>query len=104
MPNSDFSFGCQPIARRVEQDLCSLQGGQAGRFRIPLIPADQHADAPVAGVEGAETEVTRGEIELLVEQWIVRDVHLAIQTALPAVRIEDDGGVVVQARRPAFEE
>ena len=53
---------------RIEENLRPLQGRQAGRLGIPLVPADQDADLAVPGVPGAEAGVARGEIELLVDR------------------------------------
>src|SRR5271169_2373986 len=62
----------------VEENLRALQGGQARGLGIPLVPTDQHADLAIAGLPGAEAEVAWSEVELLVIERVVRDVHLAV--------------------------
>src|ERR1019366_6784074 len=84
----------------IEQNLRALQCRQARGFGIPLVPADQHADLAVAGWPGAETEVAWSEIELLVIERVVRDVHLAIDAQERAVGIDDRRRVVVEAGGP----
>ena len=80
--------------RRIEENVGAEERRDARGLRIPLIPADQHADVGVARVPdakaarllgdlaGVDAIVVRGvagrEIVLLVEQRIVGDVHLPI--------------------------
>ena len=89
---------------RVEEHGGARERGEARAFRIPLVPADQRADAARPRVEGAEAEVAGREVELLVEERVVRDVHLAVQAERARRRVEDDRGVVVEARRAPLEE
>ena len=81
----------------IEQDLGALQRGQAGAFGIPLVPAHQRAHAADGGVESAIAQVAGGEVILFVVERVVGDVHLAIEPAQGAVRVEDDGRVVIDA-------
>src|SRR5207247_640679 len=69
----------------IKNNVRSLQRSEARAFGIPLIPADQSAHAPVLRVEGFKTEVAGREIEFLVIQGIVRDVHLAIDDFQAAI-------------------
>src|SRR5262249_32315178 len=78
-----------------KENVRSLQRRQAGALRIPLIPADQHTDAAEMGIERPETEVARGEVILLEIEGIVGDVHLAVEAAQTAIRVEDDRAVVI---------
>src|SRR5262249_45955921 len=55
-------------------------------------------------VEGAEAEVARREIELLVEERVVGDVHLAVEAERPALGADDDRAVVVEAGRALLED
>ena len=76
--------------RRVEEHLRAEQRRDARGLRVPLIPADQDADRGVARLPHleagprarsplvVEVPVAGREVVLLVEQRIVRDVHLAI--------------------------
>ena len=88
---------------RVEKDGGALQRGQARAFRVPLVPADERADAAGAGVEGLEPHVAGREVELLIEGRVVGDVHLAVE-ADAVGPVEDDGAVVVEAGRALFED
>jgi hypothetical protein len=69
-----------------------------------LVPANQNADAAEAGVPSPESSVSRGEVELLVEQRIIRDMHLAVDSQQGSIGIDDHGGVVVKAFSTFFEE
>ena len=94
-----------PADRRgIEEHLRALQRGEPGAFGIPLVPADERADAADSGVEAAEAEIARGEVILLVVERIVGDVHLAVEAEQRAVRVEDHRGVVIDARRALLEE
>src|SRR5947207_14535830 len=86
------AYGCG-----IKKNVRSLQRSEARAFGIPLIPADQSAHASILRVEGFKTEVAGREIEFLVIQGIVRDVHLAIDAFQAAIMIENRGGIVIQA-------
>src|SRR5205085_6624340 len=73
-------------------------------LRVPLIPANERADASAGGVEGPEAEIARREVELLVEERIVRDMHLPVRTEELPVGVDDHRGVVVDARGAALEQ
>ncbi len=51
-----------------------------------------------------EAEVAGGEVELLVVEGVVGDVHLAVGVGDGAVFFDGDGGVVVEAGGSALEE
>ena len=85
----------------IQQQLRAGQRHQARAFGIPLVPAHHHAEAADRGVDRLEADVARGEVELLVEARIVRDVHLAVLAGGRAVGFEHHRGVVVQAGRRA---
>src|SRR5579859_3251025 len=88
----------------IEENVCALKGSQAGAFRVPLVPADERADAAGVSVKGLEAEIAGGEVKLFVVERVVRDVHLAIEAVDAAVGIEDDGAVVVEAAGAALKE
>ena len=79
-----------------------LQGGEAGRFGIPLVPANADADFPAAGLPGAKTQVAGRKVKFFVIERVVRNVHLAVEAEQAAVGIDDGGGVVIDARPRAF--
>ncbi len=89
---------------RVEQDFGTVQRGEARGLGVPLIPADQGADGGLRRGERDEAEIAGREVVLLVEQRIVRDVHLAVQADLGAVRAVDDDAVVIHAGGAALED
>src|SRR3954467_2701292 len=82
---------------RIEDDLGTSEGSESGSLWVPLVPADERAHASVIGIEGFEAEIARSEVELLVIQRIVGDVHLAIKPEDLAVGIDHHGGVVINA-------
>ena len=90
--------------RRIKQDLRTLHGGEPGAFGIPLVPADQHANLAELGVPRLEASVARREVELLVEERVVRDVHLPVDTEQFAISVDDNGGVVIEPTGTLFEE
>ena len=59
---------------------------------------------PAVVLGGLEAEVAGGEVELLVVEGVVGDVHLAIDVGDAAVLLDGDGGVVVEAGGAALEE
>src|SRR5215213_5226965 len=87
----------------IEQDLRTEEGVNARCLGIPLVPADQDADVRVPRFPDAKSmrpfmisvvldvRVARREIILLVEQGIVRDVHLPVDAEERAVSVYDSG-------------
>ena len=90
--------------RRIEEDVRTEQRRRACGLGEPLIPADEHAESSRRRFMHLEAEIPGREVELLVVERIVRDVHLAIAPGELAGFVEDDGGVVVEAGRAALEE
>ena len=88
----------------VDEEFCAAECHEASALGIPLIPADLYAETANAGVDGFETEVAGGEVELFVVGGIVGDVHLAIFAGDRAVALKDHGSVVVEAGCTALEE
>ena len=80
------------------------QAGEPRAFGIPLVPADQHADAAVARVEIRKAQIARREIEFLVVERIVGNVHLAVHAQQRAVGVEHRGRVVIEAGGAPLEE
>src|SRR5258707_14865380 len=105
LPDAELSLFARMPADScgIEENLSPLESGQAGRFRIPLIPADQNADPAKARIESPETKVAWCKIIFLVIQRVVRNMHLPIETQQGAVGVEYYGCVVVQAGRPTLE-
>src|SRR5262245_48199288 len=81
----------------IREDVRSLQRRQPRAFGVPLIPADECANAAVLSVKSFEAEIARREVELLVVQRIVGNVHLAVDSADAAIAVERNCGVVVNA-------
>ena len=78
-PCCAFSCGMPADRGRIEEDRRAAQRGEARALGIPLVPADERADPPGLRVEGLEAEVAGREVELLVEERVVGDVHLAVE-------------------------
>ena len=76
-----FLGGVPADRRGIEQDLGALEGRQPGGFGIPLVPADEGADAGKRRVERLKTKVAGSEVILLVVERVVGNVHLAITAA-----------------------
>src|ERR1700722_10761463 len=72
----------------IKEQIRSAQGGDASRFRIPLIPTDQRAHLSHGGVEGFETQVAGREIEFFVVERVVGDVHLAVDSAQRSITLQ----------------
>jgi hypothetical protein len=64
-----------------------------------LIPADEHGDLCITRLKARKSKIARGEIEFLVVQRIVRNMHLAIFARQRSVRVDHHCRVVVNARR-----
>ena len=73
-------------------------------FGVPLVPADENAGFALGGGERLEAEIAGGEVELLVVERVVGDVHLAVDPGERAVGFKDGGGVVIEAGGAALEE
>ena len=96
--------GTPADGRGIEQHLGAGQGRQAGRLGIPLVPADQRRHAGESRIEAGKTQVAGGEVILLVIARIVGDVHFAIDPQQRAIGVDDQGGVVIDARRAPLED
>ncbi len=81
----------------IEEDLRPGQGGQASRLGEPLVPADQNAEPGGPGGNALEAQIARGEMELLVVEGIVRNVHLPVAAQLGPALVEDHRSVVIDA-------
>ena len=88
----------------IDEHLGSGEGHCTGGFRIPLVPADQHAQGSQGSLDGLEAQVSGSEIELLVEERIVRDVHLAVLAGNGTVRVHYHGGIVIDTGGAALKE
>ena len=100
-----FSFGMMPTnGRRIEQYLRAAQGEQTGRFWIPLIPADADAQLCKVSFRDGKAEVAWREVELLIVQRVIRDMHFSITAYHTTVDIEGDRRVVIQPLSAAFED
>src|SRR5690606_30588279 len=89
---------------RVDQELRAAQRREPCRLRIPLIPADEHAELGGAGRERPKAQVARREIELLVVARIVRNVHLPVLADVAAPTVEHGGRIVEEPRGPPLEQ
>src|SRR5258706_11160151 len=102
--------------RGIKKGFSPEEARDAGSLRVPLIPADQNADVGIAGFPDAESagalvipvvcdvRVARSEVELLVEEGIVRDVHLAVRAEESAVGVDHGSGVAIDTGGLALED
>jgi hypothetical protein len=90
--------------RRVEKEFRAGECGRPRRLGKPLIPTDQHTEPPGFGLMGHEAEISRREMEFLVVERIVGDMHLPIATGDFSSAVQDDRRVVVEARGTTLEE
>src|SRR5208337_1799982 len=67
-------------------------------------PAYERAEFSGGGVKGLEAKIAGSEIKLFVIERVVGNVHLAVDAAERAIRVEDRGRVVVEARSALLEE
>src|SRR3954468_42467 len=67
-----------PDSCGIEKNIRALHRRQPRRFRIPLVPANEHSYFCVARLPGPKAKITGREIEFLVEERVIRDMHLAI--------------------------
>ena len=98
-------FGGMPAdGRGIEKNIRAAQARQARAFGIPLVPADQHTDSAVPRIEIRKTQVAGREIELLVVERIVRNVHLAVKPEQRAIGVEHRRRVVIEPGGAALED
>ena len=81
----------------IKNNLCAVQRRQARRFRIPLVPADADADLTLGCWPRLKSKIAWREVKLLVIQRIVRDMHLPVFAEQFSIRVNDCGGVVIEA-------
>src|SRR5262249_49351194 len=89
---------------RIEEDVGALERRQPRSFRIPLIPAHEHADVRGLRSNALEPEIARREVELLIEAWIVGNVHLAILAGDAALAGDRARRIVEESRRAPLEQ
>ena len=104
----DLLAGMPADGRGKEERLGTLERGNACPFGIPLVPADKRADGAGGGLLRQEAKIAGREVELLVVQRIVGNVHLAIDRGDVVRRgagvVQNGGRVVIQPRSAALEE
>ena len=103
-PYCAFSAGVPADGGGVKKHLRAAQGGEPGGLGIPLIPADADADGGMPRVPGEEAEIAGREVEFLVKERVIRDVHLPVAAQQFPAGIENGGGIVIDARRAPLEE
>src|SRR6266540_2063006 len=81
----------------IKNNLCAVQRRQPRRFRIPLIPANAHADLAAHCWPRLKSEIAWCEIKFLVIQRVVRDMHLAVLPEQFSISVNDRRGVVINA-------
>src|SRR5260370_33882615 len=74
--------------------LRAAKRGNARAFRIPLVPADLHANFALLCLEIGEAESAGSEIKFFLVQRLVGNVDLSVLPDEAAVGIENGAGVV----------
>src|SRR5690625_4889636 len=82
---------------RIDQYFCTFHGCQAGCFGIPLVPADQGADASRTGMENLITQISRCKIVFFIETGVIRDMHFSIFPEDLPVPLNHQQGVVIES-------
>ena len=102
----DFlGFAIHPAdGRGVDEHVCPLEAHDAGGFREPLVPADEHAERSGGSLDGLKARIAGDEVVFLVEGGIVGNVALAVKAGNAAVALEHEGGIVVDAAGTLLEE
>ena len=80
---------------RIEQHLRAHQRHAAGRFRIPLVPADADADRAVAGVPHLEAAIAGAEIIFFLIARPVGDMALAIDAHDLALVVDHGERIII---------
>src|ERR1700674_144224 len=62
----------------IKNNVGAAEACQACAFRIPLVPAYEHANAAKSRVEVRKAQVARSEIKFLVVEALVRNRHVAV--------------------------
>ena len=98
-------FGLHPTdSSGVDQNVCTLQAHNAGRFGEPLVPANQDTECTGARLDGFKARVARNKVVLFVKGRIVGNVALAVKACNRTVAFKDEGTVVVNAAGAFLEE
>src|ERR1051326_2049340 len=73
-----FLRGMPANRRGIKKNFRALQRCQPRAFRIPLIPTNEYSDLAVARIPRAKALIARREIELLIKERIIRNVHFPV--------------------------
>ncbi len=79
----------------IKQYMRPLHSSEARRFRIPLIPADKLPQCAELRIKSFEAQIAGSEIIFFVIERVVGNMHLAVHSHLPPVRVEHDAGIVI---------
>src|SRR5271157_439325 len=86
-------------ARRIKNHLCSAHRRNPRTLRIPLVPADLHANPRILRIKIQKSQIPRRKIKLFVVQRIIRYMHLPVFPQVSPIRIQNRACVVVHPRR-----
>src|SRR5205814_9933229 len=103
-PEFLFLTRVPPDCGGIKNNLRSMQGSQPRRFRVPLVPANTDTDVAALGLPRLKPEIARCEIEFLVIERIIGNMHFPIFAQQFAVRVNDCCGVMVQSVAATLEE
>src|SRR6266702_767868 len=86
--------------RWIKNHLRSLHRRQPRTFRIPLVPADLHANPRILRIKIQKSQISGRKIKFLIIKWIIRNMHLPVFPQIRSVRIHHRATVVINPRRP----
>ena len=98
-----FFFGMPADCSWIKEHLRALERSQPSAFGVPLVPTNQHANFAITCLPCPKTEIARREVELLIIERIVRDMHFAVNAQQRTVRVDHGGRIVVNAGRALLE-
>ncbi len=100
-----LALGAEPAdGGGVKQHVGPLERGEAGRFGIPLIPADEHTQLGKTRVKHLITAIAGGEIELLVKMGVFGNVVFAVFAQQSAVGVHHHRRVVIETLGAFFKQ
>src|SRR5262245_61096420 len=78
---------------RINENLRARERRRPCAFGKPLVPTDKCPHSCVTRLKARKAEITRSKIKLFVVEWIVWNVHLAIDTRDRPIGVDDHRSV-----------
>ena len=93
------AYGCG-----INQQVCPLECHDARALGVPLVPAYHYTKSTERGLYRLKSDVTGGEIEILIVTRVIGDMHFTVFASYVPVALKDYSGVVVQSGLATFKE